>query len=145
MATRMQIERMLEKLKHAHPDDFFKHVDETQAGIGAVLRLLYISNDTVTAGKISDELMVSTARVAVLIKKMVSKGLITKEQGVKDARVTIVRLTDFGTQVFEEIWDDIYQKIGIIIDTVGEDRLMEFISIAEEIQSTVSPLRFHLL
>ena len=145
MATVAQIEMVLKRVEQARPAHFFKCMDEVQVGIGAVLRLLYKSEETVTAGKISDVLEVSTARVAVLIKKMVSKGLITKEQGVKDARVTIVRLTDFGTQVFEEIWDDIYQKIGIIIDTVGEDRLMEFISIAEEIQSTVSPLRFHLL
>ena len=143
MATVAQIEMVLKRVEQARPAHFFKCMDEVQVGIGAVLRLLYKSEETVTAGKISDVLEVSTARVAVLIKKMVSKGLISKEQGVKDARVTIVRLTDFGTQVFEEIWDDIYQKIGIIIDTVGEDRLIEFISVAEEIKDTITLPEIH--
>ena len=142
MATRMQIERMLEKLKHAHPDDFFKHVDETQAGIGAVLRLLYISNDTVTAGKISDELMVSTARVAVLLKKMASKGLITKEHSPIDARITLVKLTEYGAKTNEEMRDGMYQQMGIVIDTVGEERLLEFITIAEEIKNAITPPKF---
>lgn len=143
MATRMQIERMLEKLEHAHPDDFFKHVDETQAGIGAVLRLLYISNDTVTAGKISDELMVSTARVAVLLKKMVSKGLITKEHSPIDARITLVKLTEYGAKTIEEMRDGVYQQMGIVIDTVGEERLLEFITIAEEIKNAITPPKFN--
>ena len=118
-------------------------MDEVQVGIGAVLRLLYDSDEAVTAGKISEELEVSTARVAVLIRKMVSKGLITKEQDTRDARVTIVRLTDFGRQAFEETRDDIYRKTGMVIDTVGEDRLIEFISVAEEIKDTITLPEIH--
>lgn len=143
MATTAQIEMVLKRVEQARPAHFFRCMDEVQAGIGAVLRLLYESDEPVTAGKISEVLDVSTARVAALIKKMVSKGLITKEQGTKDARVTIVRLTEFGVKAFEEVRDEICQKIGTVIDTIGEERLMEFISIAEEINNTISLPRFH--
>ena len=143
MATTAQIETVLKRVEQSRPARFFRCLDEVQAGIGAVLRLLYESDEPVTAGRISDVLDVSTARVAALIKKMVSKGLITKEQGVKDARVTIVKLTECGSSAFEEIRDEIYQKIGTVIDTVGEERLLEFISVAEEIKNTISLPRFH--
>lgn len=143
MATRAQIEMVVERMKQAHPAHFFKCVDEMQVGIGAALQLLYESEEEVTAGRISDELKVSTARVAVLIRKMVSKGLVTKEQSARDARVTIVRLTDFGTRTVEEVWEEICRKIGTVIDTVGEERLLTFISIAEEIKNSVSPPEFH--
>ena len=113
MATEAQIETVLKRVEKARPAHFFKCMDEVQVGIGAVLRLLYKSEETVTAGKISDVLEVSTARVAVLIKKMVSKGLITKEQGVKDARVTIVRLTDFGTRYLKKSGMIYIRKSGL--------------------------------
>lgn len=142
MATRVQIEMMLERLERAYPADFFKHVDETQAGIGAVLRLLYKSSDTVTAGKISDVLMVSTARVAVLLKKMAAKGLITKERSPIDARITVVKLTKYGAETVEEICRQMYRQMGIVIDTVGEERLLEFIAIAEDIKKAMTPPKF---
>ena len=70
MATTAQIERMLAELEGIHPVAFFRRMDETQAGIGAVLRLLHTSEEEITAGKISEVLNISTARVAVLIRKM---------------------------------------------------------------------------
>lgn len=143
MATEAQVEMILKRVECAFPIDFFKRIDEGQAGIGAVLRLLYESGESVTAGRISDELGVSTARVAVLIKKMVSKGLVTKERGVIDARITIVKLTEFGTKTYEEIRNDMYRQVGIVIDTIGEARLMEFFAIGEEIRNAVSPPKFN--
>lgn len=134
MATREQIEMVLDKMEKANPVEFFKKVDETQAGVAAVLRLLYESRGVVTAGKISELLNVSTARVAVLLKKMVNKGLITKEQDVADGRVTIVKLTELGNTIVCEMREDMYAQVGHIIDVVGEERVMEFISIAEEIR-----------
>lgn len=137
MATKAQIEMVLKRLERTFPADFFKCIDEGQAGIGAVLRLLYESSEPVTAGKISDVLGVSTARVAVLIRKMDLKGLVTKEHSAVDARVTIVKLTEAGIRTFEETKNKMYQQIGIVIDTIGEEQLMEFISIGEKIRDIV--------
>lgn len=142
MATEAQIEMMLKRFQQVRPADFFKRIDEMQAGIGAVLRLLYESNEAVTAGRISEVLGVSTARVAVLIRKMVSKGLVTKEHGVMDARITIVRLTRSGTKIFENIKENMRRQMGIAIDEIGEERLMEFIAIAEQVQSIIAPPKF---
>lgn len=142
MAQKAQIELVLAKMKEAYPEVFFKCMDETQAGIGAVLRLLYESSGTVTAGRISDMLKVSTARVAVLIKKMSAKGLITKERGVMDARRTIVRLTARGEQVIQTMQDDLCRQIGMAIDAVGEERLLAFIETAKELQRVMEPPDF---
>ena len=139
MATQAQIEAMLHKLEQFQPAAFFKRMDETQAGIGAVLRLLDESNETITAGKISDILNISTARVAVLIKKMVARGLITKEHDESDARVTIVKLTPLGKHLIFEMRQDLQQQMGRIIDQIGEKRLLEFIDTFHEIRKIVSP------
>lgn len=137
MATIEQIEKIHSEMEKAQPVDFFKSINKTQAGIGAVLRMLYDSKETVTAGDISEALDISTARVAVLLKKMTAKGLITKEQASDDARVTVVQLTEHGRDIVKIMRDDLFSQIGAIIDTVGEERLMEFIEIAKEIKVIV--------
>ena len=62
MATKEQVEAMLEKMKATRPYHFFQRLDETQAGTGAVLFLLYDANGTVSAGQISDSLKISTEK-----------------------------------------------------------------------------------
>lgn len=143
MAEKAQIELVLSRMKQARPAEFFKCMDETQAGIGAVLRLLHESSGTVTAGRISDVLDISTARVAVLLKKMSAKGLITKARGVLDARTTVVSLTSAGEQVIEDILAQLYRQVGLAIDTVGEQRLLDFIATAEELEHAIGPYEFH--
>ena len=142
MATTAQIERMLAELERIHPVAFFRRMDETQAGIGAVLRLLHTSEEEITAGKISEVLNISTARVAVLIRKMAAKGLITKARSSVDARVTMVGLTELGVRTVEEMRREMYRQMGLVIDAVGEERLREFLKIATEIRAAVNPPQF---
>ena len=137
MATKEQIDTLVKEFEKLKPAQFIKKMDETTAGIGAVLRFLYESNDTVTAGKISKFMNVSTARVAVLLKKMEAKGLIIKETGVADARTTVVRISDLGCQTVEKINADMRKEIGVVIDKVGMERMIEFITIAKEMHEVV--------
>ncbi len=139
MAKASQIESIFERLEKINAKAAFNCVDETKAGIGAVLRLLNDARETVTAGRISEILGVSTARVAVLLKKMEAKGLITKERDSGDARITVVRLTELGGDKIAQMHSEMYRQIGHIIDVVGEARLIEFIEIAGEIQKAIIP------
>jgi len=141
VATKAQIEMVLEEFKKVHPphpSGFLRRIDERHEGTGAVLCLLHDSRDTVTAGKISEVLGVSTARVAVLLKKMAAKGLITKERAPSDARVTVVALTEQGKETVQWIEEEIFHQMGVVIDKVGEARVLEFITIAKEIQKAVA-------
>lgn len=138
MATGEQIENILEKMEKIHPIDFFNKVDKARVGIGAVLRLLNESNElneSVTAGRISDVMNVSTARVAVLLKKMAAKGLVTREKSAEDGRVTVVTLTELGKKTVSEIQADRCAQAARIIDAVGEERISEFIAIAYDIKA----------
>lgn len=138
MATHEQIAMTLEALQATHPKELFRTMDLNQAGIGAVLRLVYESEETVTAGKIADFMGVSTARVAVLLKKMAAQGLIIKESDAKDGRVTVVRLSEQGTARVEAIRSCLYTHIGAVIDKVGLERMQEFIAISREIRDAVA-------
>lgn len=143
MATDQQISNLLQQMTAAHAGEFYRHIDDTRVGIGAVLRLLYTADTSITAGMISDRLDISTARVAVLLKKMVAKGLITKEKDPLDARVTIVKLTEFGRETIERMWAEVKVQMGKVIDEIGEDRLLEYIEISKEIWRIVTPPAHH--
>ena len=78
---------------------------------------------------------VSTARVAVLLKKMAVQGLVTKEDDADDARITIVHISPKGEEKIRQIHDEIYAEVSKVIDKVGIERMMDFILISNEIRS----------
>ena len=143
MANRETVEMILKKMEGSNPVDFFKSVNELQMGIGAVLQILQKSQGVVTAGQISEEMGVSTARVAVLLKKMAARGLITKEKGVMDGRVTIVRLTKSGENIASKMRHEMWVQVEKIIDSIGEEKVLEFIEISNEIRNIVKVPNFH--
>lgn len=137
MASQEHIEMVIKRLQKSTPVEFFKPINYTQAGMGAILHILHCSKKTITAGKISEAMNISAARVAVLLKKMASKGLITKETDPMDARVTIIKITELGKSLAEKREAEMFSQVGNVIDRIGIDRIMEFLEISEEIKSIV--------
>ena len=145
MASDGQIKWMFHKMAESHPIEVFKYMDEVKAGIGAVLRLLYEADEPLSAGTISSKLGISTARVAVLLKKMTQKGMITKQQSPNDARVTMVELKAAGRANIERMKNELFAQMGLIIDKVGEERLKEYFEIGEEIRNIIKIHDTHCL
>lgn len=137
MAAQEQIETLLQQLRQAPPSACFQRIDENAAGIRAILKYLRETSETVTAGRISEKLGVSTARVAVLLKKMVAKGLIEKMRDPADARIVVVRLSEHGAKTAEKIRSGVYAQVGAIIDRVGMERMLEFAAISNEIRTVM--------
>lgn len=137
MATTEQIEQILQLFGQVRPVVFIQHINKTSAGIGAVLRFLHEAEEPVTAGKISEFMGVSTARVAVLLKKMAAKGLISKQAHPSDARITIVELSALGQQTVARMHKNLCAEISAIIDQIGMERLLEFAAISREIQAII--------
>lgn len=131
MATQEQIKTLLEQLSKASSSELFESI----SGVNAVGRCLYEANGVMTAGQISNKLNISTARVAVLLKKMVCKGLIEKCQDPLDARVVIVKFTDLGIQTAEKSRERICLQAETLIDTLGMKKMTEFASILYEIKT----------
>ena len=77
------------------------------------------------------------------MRKLSEKGLITKERSPEDARVTIVQLTPEGKAVINRMHEEMFRQMGLLIDTVGEDRLTEYLEISKVIHETVTPPKFH--
>lgn len=141
MATNEQIEILLEKFKKAPPSECFQNSDMNTAGIRAILKLLNETDERITAGKIREYMKVSTARVAVLLKKMVAKGLIERENDLTDGRIVVVKLSADGKQLADRLKEDLYIHIGDMIDKVGMERMLEFAAISNEIHAVMRTSR----
>lgn len=137
MATVEEIETLLGLLMKAPPSESLQKFDMSTAGIRAILKLLNETEGKMTAGRISELMHVSTARVAVLLKKMTAKGLIEKQTDSEDRRVVVVKLSDSGRATAEKFKAHLYGNIGDMIDKVGMKKMLEFAAISGEIHSVM--------
>lgn len=137
MVTEKEIWEILEDFHSIKPVEFLQQIDITSMGISNLLCFLASSDRIVSAGEISEHMNVSTARVAVLLKKMSEKNLIEKSQDPSDARRVMVSITDEGRKLLQEKRQEILLYSGAIVERFGKDRIMEFIETCKEIKEIV--------
>ena len=130
MVSEAEVWRILSEFNSIKPVEFLQQIDVNSMGIGKVLGFISCANREVSAGEISDFMEVSTARVAVLLKKMSDKGLIVKHSDPKDARRVLVSITDEGRTLLKE-------KRQIPKGKVGKEKIEDFIQACREIKSIV--------
>ncbi len=138
MATTEQVERIIALLRKRSPQERHKDLNKTTMGIGAVLFFLSNVSEPVSAGRIGNFLSVSSARVTALLKKMEGKGLIYTRPCPTDARVTEVAISDFGRETSHQMEMELRERIGRVVDRVGMERLVEYMEIADEIQTALN-------
>ncbi len=137
MATQKQIETLLEALHKAPPAEHLQKIDISSVGIRAILKYLSECSVQATAGEISKALEISTARVAVLLKKMVAKGLLEKQSDPTDGRLVVIRLSQLGKDTAAELRRKMHAQLGVLIDEIGMERMLEFAAISSEIHSVL--------
>lgn len=138
MATQEQIHHIMALVQQAGPAQTLHCMDHTQAGIGAVMAVLSAASAPMTAGQIAQATQVSTARTAVLLKKMEQKGLILREKDPRDGRITRISLSPLGREQVNRIHSRLQQLTGHLIDRVGMEKLQTFLAIAGELRDCLS-------
>lgn len=138
MATREQVAWLARELSDSHRSAFFKSFDGSAAGIGFALKLLYSAQDNhLSAGALSEAMGVSTARVAVLLKKMESRGLIVKRHDSSDARVTVVYLSEEGKLAAKQTEETVLRCMSNLIDRIGMEKLRQFVALSAEVSAAM--------
>lgn len=133
-----QVSNIIKKLQRNKPSKVFKKVSEDlDSGMKCVLIFLKNSKTKVYASTISDEMKISRTRIGILLDKMITKGLISKNNNESDARVFDITLTPKGLKECDEISSEIKRYISNIIDEIGYDAFVEFIDTANKIKSVL--------
>ncbi len=137
MDVKAEAERLMREFRTCTPQKIFSHVEETKRGMGFILLMLENPDREIVAGDISEEMNVSTARVAALLKKMEQNGLITRENSDSDARRTVVKITPKGKETILEKRAEFLKKTELLIEKVGISDLEEFIRISRKIRDVL--------
>ena len=125
MAKQEEVVLALELFHKNRPQKIFNEIDKTEVGVFAVIKYLYESKTTVTSADICKSLQISSARMAVLIKRLESKGLVIKMNSQFDSRTKILKLSENGEQLANEVEMKMYHTMGKIVDEFGINELKE--------------------
>ena len=122
----------------AHPKGFIKRLDDENRGLHVILRRLTEAGGSLCAGDISDDLCMSTPRVAAALKTLEGKGYIVRTRDTDDKRKTVVSVTDEGRAAAKRDEQEIIELVMYLYDTVGDDDLNEFLRISSAIADALN-------
>ena len=119
---------------------YHKFVQESCQGEASVLYYIKEVQGEIMPGRISEEIGVSSARVAVILSSLESKGLITREIDSEDRRKIIVRLTQKGRNYVEEQRGKHIELAKDILIRLGDGDAKELVRIIRRLEEIfISP------
>ena len=107
---------------------------------GEVFTLLYINNreNTVLPRDISEEMNISTARVATILNSLENKGFVERQIDREDRRRILVTLTQKGKVEAKEHKEEVINQIAKMLELLGEEDAKDFIRITGRIVDLAS-------
>ena len=129
--------KIIDKINKVNPFDFLNLIDKNGQGMNSILSYLKTKKEDVTAGELAIQLDVSTARIAVLLKKLEKLNMVVKRISSKDARVTIVEITQTGLKHIDEETKKSVSIMQKILEKVDPKEIEEFIRLATKIKKSI--------
>lgn len=140
MVTREQALDVLNKIKQNKPTKFFKKIDETSAGMRFILMYLSEHNNEVYASTIAEKMDISRARVAVLIQKLINKGMIEKSSSSMDGRIDVLKITQVGLSEIKTFKEQVLSNVIMVIEKIGLEEIYRFIDTSAKIKNILGEL-----
>jgi len=104
-------------------------IDESMRGENFVLTYIAQKGGGVLPGEISNEMAISTARIAAALNSLESKGLITREIDKNDRRRILVDLTPEGKDLAEKRKQMVISSAEDMLRWLGEEDAESFVRI----------------
>ena len=100
----MKVGRLFARVGRLHKSECEKNISKLQIHRGQhfVLMMLEKENNAESQKKIAEKLKISTAAVAVMLKKLQSDGLIKKSEDESDYRVKRIEITEKGKETLNK-------------------------------------------
>ncbi len=141
MATEKEIERVSRQfLSPSLYDPLILEFLSNRQGMAALFRMLIKSREPLTSRDLQDILHVSSARTAVMVRRLEEKGVIEKKPNPKDRRAYFLVPTQKGLEIAHKREEDLNRLFGRMIDEIGYDRLEEFFSIMHDLTHVTARL-----
>lgn len=135
-------ERLIHELWRMYKMDIIAHLIEFVEGETAVLAYLAERDgQSVNPSNISDELRVSRARTANILRSLRQKGMVDMAIADDDRRKMLVRLTDEGRRQFREKFRFVSDYFDLYIDVLGEEDISELTRLLKKTVDSEDTLR----
>lgn len=132
MERKELIEDLIKSLSSIKPQKAPESLDNGLKG--AVVLLKMLSGDEVkSSGELASKLNVSTARIAVALNNLESKGYIERTKDSLDARKTLVKITENGKEELFRREEIIKQHLLNSLSNLTNDDLQMLINIINKI------------
>lgn len=129
-----EFHRNMSLMKKAKIEDRFQRGTR---GEHFILHFLAQSEGDVLPSQISDEMDISSARIAVALNKLEHKGLINRRIDKVDRRRILVELTPEGKDAAEEMERMMIGDIARLLELLGEEDAQEMIRIMSKLANAV--------
>ncbi len=123
MATQADIEAALSLMHEKRPYRSIGEIQKVEMGLFAALHFLHDAKGDVHAKDIARALHISSARTAILLKKLCAKNWINKAPAANDARAVAISLSAEGAAVAAQLRAGLQNAMGKVVDELGIDQL----------------------
>ncbi len=106
-------------------DGFFRSRDLTQCQFNILIVLKYEAPQGCSQTDLCEQLLVKPADMSGLIRRMLQRGLVEREDDPKDQRAWRVRITPRGKDLLHTIEPPYYQTIRRIMDVHTQSHLRQ--------------------
>lgn len=138
MATPEQIQTIMTKIHQLGPrPEAFARIQSSAEGAKAVMICLFKHDHPMSSKQIGQLLHVSSARMAVVVRSLETKGLIEKQTDPRDRRSSLLTLTEKGREELHEAHQKIGEVTRRVIDQIGYDRIVDCLDTIEAISSVM--------
>lgn len=135
MANKEDVLSIIEKLQKAHPSHVLERTQNDNRGMNYVIKYLANHEGFAYTNEISKDMNISTARVSSLINKLEMKGIVIRKQSEKDARKTLIVLTEKGNLYHKKQEEKMFNMLSNIIDEFGIEELNKFFDTLDRLLS----------
>jgi len=102
---------------------------------GEIMALNYLSvkGNKAYPKDLSEDLLLTTARIAAILKSLEKQKLITRTPDPDDSRQTIVELTALGCEVVEKHHQEMLKTVAKTLELLGEDDAKEYVRLQKKL------------
>lgn len=126
--------KKMQMLRKAKPQ---KNINEALQGESFALLYIALHGGDVLPGEISNEMEVSSARVATALNNLENKGLITRRIDKSDRRKILVSLTQEGKEIALKHHQEVLENAAKMLHLLGEHDAKEYVRITGRLAEIV--------
>ena len=119
--------KLFNNLQLLHKAKPHKYMNEALKGEAFVLHYIAAHGGDVLPGDISNEMDVSSARIAAALNNLENKGLITRRIDKNDRRKILVGITQEGKDLADKHYRNVVETMAKMIGLMGEQDAREYV------------------